>query len=803
MIIPPRWQKLIADFGSIKGRLALVIAAMAIGLLTTITITNAYTILTREISANYLGTNPASGILDIGNVDEAIVEKVRGMDNVAAAEALSIVETRVRYGDGRTGRALLFVSPDPLTQTLSKLRLEAEMPSPPSNSAYLERRALDLAGIGLGDGLAIEIPGAGFATVPITATVFDPSLAPAAQEQTIYAYLDQEAFVALGGHSSFEMIKVQVADDPFDQTRVDQTMVQIAGALKADGINIHLVQSPNAGMHPHEGQMRGILGLFLAFGVLAFLLSAVLVSVTVEGLMAQQIRQIAIMKTIGARTAQISTLYITGIAIIGAATLVIALPIGIYLGRGLAGIIADLLNFDIVDASTPPALFAGWLATGLLVPVLFALRPIFRATKTTVVAALSELGIGRGSNAGGGLSRLIARLFGTSGQTLLALRGAFRRRDRTLMILSLLALAGAMYMTARTVSNSYQASVDIAAIERGYDAEFRLTTPLGRDALTTIAVDDAEIVIGEPLLRMEAAKIRPDGVALVRTYPDGGHGSMTLYALPNAHSLGHLQVLEGTLPTERLDGHLVVNQGAWALLDKPKIGEQVSLSLDGRRLEQPLAAVIRQYMTPASVFASQADVAAMTGESGANTLRIITASHSPAGVETVVSRISQQIEDTGSGISLVITENLMSKAVSGHINILIVLLLALGVMMAVVGFLGLTAAQGISVIERTREFGIIRAIGGQRRQIITNMLTEALVIASISLPVAILISLPLSYAINVIVGRMTFGMSLPFALDFAGVGQWIAVSLIGAVVAGLPPAFNASRLSVRETLVQQ
>ncbi|WP_180901603.1 ABC transporter permease [Martelella soudanensis] len=803
MTIPPRWRKLIADFGSIKGRLALVVAAMAIGLLTTIAITNAYAILTREISANYLGTNPASGILDIGEVDQALVARVRGMDNVAAAEPLSIVETRVRYADGRTGRALLFISPDPLAQSLNTLRVENQMASPPANAVHLERRALDLAGIGLGENLSIEIPGSGFMPVPIVGTVFDPSLAPSEQEQTVYAYLSQQTFVALGGRPALEMIKVLVADDPFDQTVVDQTLAGIAIALKAEGINVHLVQSPNAGLHPHEGQMRGILGLFLAFGVLAFLLSAVLVSVTVEGLMAQQIRQIAIMKTIGARTAQISTLYITGIAIIGAATLIVALPIGIALGRGLAGIIADLLNFDIVDNSTPPALFAAWLVTGLLIPVLFALRPIFRATGTTVVAALSDLGIGRGSGASGSLSRFVARLFGSSGQTLLALRGAFRRRGRTMMIVTLLALAGAMYMTARTVSNSYQASVDIAAAERGYDAEFRLTRPLDRSLLNAIAASDVQVVTAQPMRRAEAAPMRPDGVALVRTYPDGGHGSMTLYTLPGTHNLAQYQVLEGALPVERLDGQMVVNQGAWSLLGRPSIGETVSLSLDGMRFELPLAAVIRQYMTPALVFAADTDVAAMTGESDTNALRVVTTPLSPAEVEAVVDRVGQQIEGADGGISLVITGDLMDAAVSGHVNILIVLLLALGVLMAAVGFLGLTAAQGISVIERTREFGIIRAIGGQRRQIITNLLTESLVIASISLPIAILASIPLSTALNIIVGRVTFGMALPFTPDYAGIGQWIAVSLIGALLAGLPPAFNASRLSVRETLVQQ
>ena len=78
-----------------------------------------------------------------------------------------------------TRPALLFVSLDLLAQSFSALRTEIDMRDPPENDIYLERRAFDPVGIGLGDDLAIDIPGAGFVAVPVAASVFDPSLAPA------------------------------------------------------------------------------------------------------------------------------------------------------------------------------------------------------------------------------------------------------------------------------------------------------------------------------------------------------------------------------------------------------------------------------------------------------------------------------------------------------------------------------------------------------------------------------------------------------------------------------------------------
>ena len=494
-MLSPRWRKLFADFGSIKGRLVLVGAALVVGLLTTIAITSAFSILSRDVPANYLGTNPASGILDIGHVDEALVDRVRAMPGVGAAEPLSIVETRVRRPDGGNGRALLFISPDPLKQVLNTPRFENGLNPFPRGGVYLERRALDLAKIALGDSIDIEIPGSGFVSVPVGGTVFDPSLAPAAQEQTVYVYVDQATFRALGGASDFAMIKLQVAENPFDQAHVDATLISIATALRAGGANVHLVQSPNAGMHPHEGQMRGILTLFLGFGILAFLLSAVLVSVTVEGLLAEQVRQIAIQKTIGGDIGQIALPYLAGIAGLAAVTLVLALPIGTALGRQLANAVAQLLNLDILSPNPPLWLWALWIGAGLAVPVLAALRPVLQATGMTVTAALSDMGIGRAAGRSGLVSRLVGQVLGE--QAVLSLRGAFRRRGRTLMILGLLSLAGAMYLTARTVAESYRASVDVASAERHYDAELRLTKPLPRETL-------ARIIDGIPSIRSRA-----------------------------------------------------------------------------------------------------------------------------------------------------------------------------------------------------------------------------------------------------------------------------------------------------------
>lgn len=120
--------------------------------------------------------------------------------------------------------------------------------------------------------------------------------------------------------------------------------------------------------------------------------------------------------------------------------------------------------------------------------------------------------------------------------------------------------------------------------------------------------------------------------------------------------------------------------------------------------------------------------------------------------------------------------------------------------MAIVGLLGLASAQGISVAERTREFGIMRTIGGTNGVIIRNILSEGLFIGFLSVAAAILLSLPLTMGIGRLVGTMSFGLPLPLMLSHSGLAIWLAILIFGSTAASLVPAFRAARLTIRETL---
>ena len=802
MMVPTRWRKLFRDFDAIQGRIMMAVAAIALGILAVSLIGTAYTVLTREVSRNYLATNPASAIIDFGAVDPKVVEAIRGNPAISAVEATSIVTARIELHRDEWVPLLLFVIPDFGEMHINKITPQAGEWPPPMGTILMERVALKFLGRSLGDKVEVQMPSGRTTSVTVSGSVHDPALAPAWQEQMAYGYVTPETFAAMGGNPVPELLKVVVKDAIHDQGKVDATVTSLAAVLTKEGHSIHQIQVPPTGKHPHQGQMTAVLTLFLIFALLALVLASVLVASIIDGLLAQQVRQIAVMKAIGARWRQIAGLYLTGVLAIASVATVIGLPLGIVGGRGFSNVIAALLNFDIQSYSIPLTLVAGLVTGGVAIPLAFAFVPIDRAARLTVREAISDFGV---SSAPGRdwIDGLLARIGGIDRTLLLSIRNAFRQRGRLVLTLVLLASAGGMFIASTSVQTAWDYFVASSAKDRDYDLELQLDRYGAITDLTTLVSNVPGVSKAEPWSVTSAAIARPDGLTVVRTYPDGGHASLDFRAAPTPENLAHLVLLQGSLPSDGQDNALVVNQGAWNQLGRPDIGDSVALTVAGRTATYRLAAVVRQIVTLPSAYVSEAAYQSATGtKNETNTIRIVADDHGAAAVDL----LSKKIEATLSGASIHVVKSItearmdMDSAVGGHVKILVVSLIAMSVLMAIVGLLGLASAQGISVAERTREFGIMRTIGGTNGVIIRNIVSEGLFIGLLSFIIAILLSLPLTMGIGRLVGTMSFGLPLPLMLSHSGLSIWLAILIVGSTAASLVPAFRAARLTIRETL---
>src|SRR5512142_1055928 len=107
-MLSPRWKKLLRDLQTAQGRMIMMVIAIAVSIFGVGTILSAYTILTREISRNYLGTNPASAFLELDRVDDTVLQAVKQRPDIQDAEATSWVTARIEAQPGQSRQALLF-----------------------------------------------------------------------------------------------------------------------------------------------------------------------------------------------------------------------------------------------------------------------------------------------------------------------------------------------------------------------------------------------------------------------------------------------------------------------------------------------------------------------------------------------------------------------------------------------------------------------------------------------------------------------------------------------------------------------
>jgi putative ABC transport system permease protein len=796
-VIAPRWIKLWRDAVAARGRLALIIGAVAASVAALATMAIASDVLTREVPRNYLGSNPASAQLELAaEPDAALLARVRQRSDIAQAELAATLRGRIEIAPGEAIPLLLFVVPDLAASTINTVHPEAGAWPPATGTLLVERSALALTRRAVGASIMLSLPHGGRRDIVIAGTVHDPGVAPANQEQTVYGYVTPATLAALGETVPLTLLKVVVARDAGDAAAIERTTRALSTWLAAQGAGVEQIRIPTPRRHPHQAQMNAILAMLTGFSALALVLGAVLCATVIGALLAQQVRQIAIMKAIGARTRQVALPLLVLVALLGALATAIGLPLGIAAANAFVRAIAQLLNLRIEDSAASTTLL-GWLALpGIVLPVLAATWPVAAAARRSVRAALDDHGAG---NELGALARMAARVRTGGVASTLALRNSLRRRTRLLLTLALLASAGAMLETCLAVRVAWTDNVARAAQQRRWDLELGLRAPAPLDRVTALLRALPAVSAVEPWNGSGAARAAPDGLEVVHTYPDGGHGGFDLRSAPPDTRMIAPHVVAGRwLQPDDTQG-VVLNTTAHAIAFRDaRVGDIITLAVAHRPASLRLVGVIDETLTPGAAYVTPATYRRVAGM-GATVSVLRIALRDPAADAAALATISQALARDGLPMRGAISARQFAAAQGGHVAILVAALGFISVLMSIVGLLGLASALSVSSAERTREFGVMRALGASRGVVLRVVLVEGLVIGVASWAASIALSWPLS----AVVGRVLASISaqdLAPRLGGGAVVVLLAALLVGATVASLAPALRASRWTVRESL---
>ncbi len=133
-------------------------------------------------------------------------------------------------------------------------------------------------------------------------------------------------------------------------------------------------------------------------------------------------------------------------------------------------------------------------------------------------------------------------------------------------------------------------------------------------------------------------------------------------------------------------------------------------------------------------------------------------------------------------------------------NTVITMLINLSFLVSMVGGIGLMGALGISVVERRREIGVMRAIGGGSRQIRRILLMEGVLQGILSFILAVPLAYVLAKPMADALGQTMLGISLDYAFNYLSIGIWLVSILLIAILSSILPSRNATKVSVRESL---
>jgi putative ABC transport system permease protein len=171
--------------------------------------------------------------------------------------------------------------------------------------------------------------------------------------------------------------------------------------------------------------------------------------------------------------------------------------------------------------------------------------------------------------------------------------------------------------------------------------------------------------------------------------------------------------------------------------------------------------------------------------------------------EDLVDRVDSYFRGRGYHVrSTSTSQGLLGNATMG-LDTLTIFLLIMSGLTAAVGSIGLTGTMSMNVLERTREIGVMRAIGATDRQIMKQVIIEGIIIGLISWIMAALLAFPISSLMSYIINISIFGVPGKYSFTITGFIIWLGIVIVLSIISSILPARNAARLTIREVLAYE
>jgi len=369
-------------------------------------------------------------------------------------------------------------------------------------------------------------------------------------------------------------------------------------------------------------------------------------------------------------------------------------------------------------------------------------------------------------------------------------------------------------MAVFTARTSLMQTVDDIGSWWHYDAQLMLARPVPKSTIET----EARKVQG-----VSAVEAWMDGYSIINR-PDGTKNEryFSLGFPANSH-VAHFQFIQGR-SFEAGEQAVILNTELYNEEGTVKVGDYLELDIAGQQVTRPVIGIVTGSLQGPTLYFERDDLAQLMGAPGSAT-RVFaqmdqalggplqgqwwafSAPHLDQSMEGPCAYNQQRIADDlerrfdarGYAVSGTETSILQLDEARGQLGILITFLVIMASALAAVGVIGLSGSMTLSVIESTREIGIMRSIGASHRSIFSIYVTQGLVVGTISWFLGALISIPLSWVLmQSLIDAI--GMNLAYRYSFGGVAITLLLVWLISALGSLLPAWRASQVSIRDAI---
>ncbi len=749
------WEMIFKNLFRRKGRTILTLVGISIGVAAIIALgaiskglKAGFAAITQGSQADLVISQAESFSALVSSVDEAVGDEVRALPGVADVDGMLYTNALL---DNTT--YLIVFGYDPDGFAIDHFRIVegqalAEARGVRGKPLILGRQAAESMDVQVGD--ALRITGSAFRVVGIyeTGSGFEDAAAvvPLEEAQTLALQLHRVS-----------MLYVKL-DDP---GQADQLRARIERRFK------DLSVATSAGFASQEQLFDLLDGIAMAVAGLAVVIGGIIMTNTLWMSVFERTREIGMLRSLGWRRRRVMGM------ILGESITLALLGGLVGGGLGLLSLVAIRESgsvLGIFGSQLTPDIFIRALVTVLALGLVGGAYPAWWASRLLPVEALQYEGGGkaRATRLPGGMT---TKLLGFVGRNL------WRRRTRTAL-------------TLLSIGVSIAAVVALGGVAGGMLGAF---TVMMRDSQTDLFVAEAGVdmdfsAIDERVGARLAARPEVDGVsgmfwtgATTEEMP-----MLIIYGYhPREFAIRRYRVIEG----EPLSGRRQIIVGRMAA---EKIGVEVG---DTFRLLNSNFRVVGIYETgtafeDAGVIIGLREAQSITGKLRQVQFYLVSL-RDPDQVDAVQADLEAAFPDLDFSLTSELAEN------TSDFRVMQEMADQLSLAAVFIGALGMLNTMLMSVLERTREIGVLRSLGWQRRQVLWMILKESLVLGV----VGGIFGIPLGMGLGLLVGTAgIWGGALEPAYTPRLFVQAVVVAAVAGVIGGLYPAWRATRMRPVEAL---